>query len=280
MQPIPLIRVILCIFYTLFFTQSLAAPRDLMLAKNYHQDIKLNDYWISEKYDGIRAYWDGQFLWTRSGNQIPAPKYFTQNFPTQALDGELWAGRGNFQLVNSITRSTKDIENWRQLTFMVFDLPNHEGSFDQRLSQLKQLLPSQKGNGYIQLVKQFKLDTHTELQEYLTQYVNSGAEGLMLHLASSRYRGKRTNDLLKLKQFEDAEAKVISYIAGKGKYTGLIGAILVEMPSGKRFKIGSGFSDDERANPPPIGSIITYKFTGTTSSGLPRFATYLRIRSK
>jgi DNA ligase-1 len=100
----------------------------------------------------------------------------------------------------------------------------------------------------------------------------------MLHRGSSLYVGKRNGDLLKLKPYEDAEAVVIKHLPGKGKFTNMMGAIIVEIPEGKQFKIGTGFTHKERYNPPEIGSTITYQYRGKSKNGIPRFASFLRIR--
>ena len=131
---------------------------------------------------------------------------------------------------------------------------------------------------WLKAVEQIKVEDHQALMDYLDSITQQGAEGLMLHKGSSLYKAKRSGDLLKVKPYEDAEAVVVRHIAGKGKYTNMMGAIVVEMDNGDTFKIGSGFSDEERRNPPEIGSIITYQFRGLTKNGIPRFATFLRVR--
>ncbi len=250
----------------------------LMLANRYHDDIQLEQYWVSEKLDGVRAYWDGQRLISRGGNTLQAPDWFTEGFPAQALDGELWMGRGRFEaLSGAVRRQSPDHRQWRQIRFMVFDLPAHDGSFDQRLMALKQLF---KGltSPHLALVKQYKLPDQDALMQRLDQVVAGGGEGLMLHLGSAGYRAARSDDLLKLKRHDDAEAIVIAHLPGKGKYRGMMGALLVELPDGQRFKIGTGFSDQQRVAPPPLGSLITYKYYGLTDRGIPRFASFLRLR--
>ena len=162
---------------------------------------------------------------------------------------------------------------------MAFDLPAAEGSFDARLLQLKQLI-EQNNSPYLELVEQRKLFTEKALLAHLDGVIAQGGEGLMLHLASAPYRAKRSDDLLKLKRYQDAEATVIGHLPGKGKYKGMLGALLLETESGLRFKIGSGFSQEQRKAPPPIGSTITYKYFGLSSKGTPRFASFLRIRNE
>jgi DNA ligase-1 len=255
----------------------------LMLAKIYHPGIPLQNYWVSEKYDGVRGYWDGEKLLTRGGERIAAPAWFVAGWPAVPLDGELWAGRGQFQkAVSTVRQQTPDDESWRGIRFMVFDLPAQGGTFTDRLSALALVLQKIE-QPWVQAVTQFKVASHMALNKLLIETVKAGGEGLMLHRGASLYQGVRSDDLLKVKTYEDTEARVIEHVPGQGKYAGMLGALLVEMPAengrpGKRFKIGAGLSDEQRRAPPAIGSTVSYRFRGFNDSGLPRFATFLRVR--
>jgi DNA ligase-1 len=266
---------------TLYASESKPA---LMLAKVYHPGLDLQGYWVSEKYDGMRGYWDGKQLLTRGGQRVFAPAWFTAGWPAIPMDGELWAGRGHFQqTVSTVRKQTPDDDAWRNIRFMVFDLPVHGGTFTERIPALNTHV--QKINQpWLQAVPQWKVASHQALGKLLTQNVKAKGEGLMLHRGASLYHGGRTDDLLKVKTHEDAEAVVVGHTEGRGKYTGALGALLVEMPAlpGQkplRFKIGTGLSDAERLSPPPIGATVSYRFQGFNDSGIPRFASYLRIRS-
>ncbi len=253
------------------------APK-LALAKIYQQTENIDQYWVSEKLDGVRAYWDGKKLISRQGNPYNAPEWFTKGFPTQPLDGELWIKRSTFEQLVSTVRKNKPIDSeWKQVKYMIFDLPGSGNSFTERLTELQQLLDDHD-NPYLQLITQYQLADHDELQKKLNTVIKLGGEGLMLHRGDSSYKAGRTNDILKVKTFQDAEAVVIAHLPGNGKYEGMLGAILVEMPDGKRFKIGTGFKDKDRKNPPAIGSQITYKYFGLTRKGIPKFASFIRIR--
>ncbi len=255
-----------------------AQARPLMLANVYRPELPLADYWVSEKYDGVRAYWDGTHLWTRQGHRIQAPAWFTAGWPTQALDGELWAGRGRFTAASSAAaRDEPDDAAWRELRYMVFDLLAHPGRFDQRLPELQRLLATHKAL-WLQAVPQHKLVNEAALQTLLRQTVHAGGEGLMLHRGASLYRGERSDDLLKLKQHLDAEATVIGHVPGKGKYQGMLGALQVQAPNGLKFKLGSGLRDADRLSPPPVGSQVTYRYLGLHPDGAPRFASFVRVR--
>lgn len=259
------------------FSRDIAKPK-LMLANVYHQGLDLHDYWVSEKYDGVRALWDGTQFISRGGNIYHAPEWFITDFPKVHLDGELWISRQSFELLVSTVRDKKpDSEAWRKVKFMVFDLPKITDTFDNRLKQLAQIIDS-ANIPWLNIVQQIKLQNHDALMKHLKKVTDLGAEGLMLHKGSSQYRAKRSGDLLKVKPYQDAEAIVVEHIAGKGKYTNMLGAIRVVLENGDTFKIGTGFSNAERQNPPKIGAVITYQFRGKTKNGIPRFASFLRER--
>jgi DNA ligase 1 len=254
----------------------------LMLAKVYQAGVPLADYWVSEKLDGVRGYWDGEKLLTRGGQRVAAPAWFTADWPKVPMDGELWAGRGQFsKAVSTVRQQAPDKEAWRAMRFMVFDLPAHGGPFNERIPALNGLV-SQIDQTWVQAVAQFKQASHPALQSLLLKTVKQGGEGLMLHRGVSLYRGQRNDDLLKLKTHEDSEARVIAHIAGKGKYAGQMGALLLEMPAtegkpAQRFKLGTGFTQAQRLDPPAVGTQVTYRFRGLNDSGIPRFASFMRL---
>ncbi|MBK1717127.1 DNA ligase [Thiocystis violacea] len=255
-----------------------AIKPDLVLANLYREGVELSDYWVSEKLDGVRAYWDGTRLISRGGQRIETPDWFTADFPSVPLDGELWMGRGTFeQLSGTVRRQEPDPQAWRSVRYMVFDLPGLSAPFGQRLQALQRLLAG-SANQRIAAVEQFRVADHADLMERLAAVVRAGGEGLMLHRDGSAYRAGRTDDLLKVKPYLDAEARVIAHRPGKGKYEGMLGALVVEEPDGPRFRIGTGFSDAERRSPPPIGSTVTFRYQGRTSAGIPRFASFERVR--
>ncbi len=252
-------------------------PR-LMLATTYHGGLDVSDYWVSEKLDGVRGRWDGQRLITRAGLPIVPPRWFTAGWPKAAMDGELWIGRGRFDEVSGLVRAgAADDRTWRKVRFMVFDLPTQGGTFEVRVLRMRTLL-SATGIAWLQPVAQFRLGNATELEARLKQVAAGGGEGLVLHRRGAIYRVGRSDDLIKYKLYDDAEARVVAHTPGKGKYAGLLGALVMKLPEGRQFRLGSGFTDAQRANPPPIGSLVTYRYNGLTSKGLPRFARFQRIR--
>ena len=273
-----------CTLQLAFAQTPVSGAPALMLAKVYHPGIDLSDYWVSEKYDGLRGYWDGQQLFTRGGERVQAPAWFTAGWPNIPLDGELWAGRGQFAKATSTVRQQAPRDAaWRSLKFMVFDVPAQGGPFTERIAALNAAV-TQIGQPWVVAVVQTRATTHAALQAQMHRIVKAGGEGLVLHRGASLYSAARNDDLLKVKPHVDAEAKVLGHQPGRGKYSGLLGALLVESVAsgnaaapGVRFKIGTGLSDAQRRNPPPVGSVVTYRFRGLTDAGVPRFASFVRV---
>lgn len=267
-------------FFVLFicfnFAYASSKPQ-IPLANVYKPGKELSDYWVSEKLDGVRAYWDGEKLISKQGNIYQAPEWFTKDFPKHPLDGELWISRNSFERVMEVVRDQTPGKGWKKVNYMIFDLPDPDLNFTARLNRLKEVIENSR-SPYLKMVEQSHIESHEALMSKLDKVIDLGGEGLMLHKGSAMYKAGRSNDLLKVKRYDDAEARVIKHLPGKGKYTGMLGAILVEMEDGIRFKIGSGFSDKLRKNPPPIGSLITFKYYGKTTNNVPKFASFLRIR--
>lgn len=255
------------------------APSPVMLANVFRSDITLADYWVSEKYDGMRGYWDGEKLLTRGGEHVEAPVWFTAGWPKIPLDGELWVGRGQFSnAVSTVRKKIPDEAQWRMLHFMVFDLPAHPGSYSERNAALQTVI-DQIGQPWVRHVEQFKVADQAALRALLKRVVKHGGEGLMLHRGASLYRAIRSDDLLKLKPYDDAEAKVVAHLPGKGKYANSLGALEVESADGLRFRLGTGLSDADRRNPPELGKWVTYRYNGLNEkTGIPRFARFMRVR--
>jgi DNA ligase-1 len=252
----------------------------LALAKNFKDSFMTHPFWVSEKLDGIRCYWNGQKLLTRSGRIIHAPQWFLSDIPSTAMDGELWIKRGSYQPLSRIVLDAiPDEVLWRQVSFQVFDLPHSKAPFELRQQQLQTLI-SNSGATHVAWVEQKKMGSLANIKARLEEVYKNGGEGLMLTAPSSLYGVGRSNNLLKMKLRQDAEAIVIAYQEGRGKHENMMGAIWVEMSDGKLFKIGTGFTNLERQVPPPIGSEITYSYQGYTENGLPRFASYMRAKQE
>lgn len=252
-------------------------PPGMVLAERYAHEEPVN-YWVSEKLDGVRAYWDGRQLRFRSGRPIPAPEWFTAVLPEHPLDGELWLGRARFARLSGLVRQSQPADAaWREVRYMVFELPGAGGDFSARLVRLNAVVAS-IDKPWVQMVEQFQVADTRALKRRLAEVVEAGGEGLMLHRQDALYETGRSRVLLKLTPWLDAEARVIAHVPGKGKYAGMLGALRVEAADGRRFSLGSGLSDADRRNPPAIGTLVTYRYRELTAHGKPRFPRYLRVR--
>lgn len=252
-----------------------ASKPQLLLLKTY-QDQNISGWVMSEKLDGIRAYWDGKQLHFRSGKIIHAPKWFTAHYPPFEIDGELWTKRADFETISSIVRDKiPNDKQWRSITHNIFEVPNAKGGLLKRLAKVK---PYE--NDIIKIIPQIKIKDKQHLKEFLKQIESIGGEGVVVRNPASPYIAKRTSKALKVKSFKDEECTVIGYSEGKGKFNDMMGAIRCKLQNGIMFKIGSGLKLKDRKNPPNIGDIITFKYQNYTKYGKPRFPTFLRIRYK
>jgi DNA ligase-1 len=265
-----IIKILLLLTPLLLF----ASKPELLLLKKY-KNQNVNNWVMSEKLDGIRAYWDGKQLLTRSGKIIHAPKWFTKDYPSFELDGELWTKRADFENISSIVSRKIATNKWKEVKHYIFEVPNASGNLFERLDKVK---PYE--NRYIKLIKQIKIKNKKHLEEFLKEVESKKGEGVVVRDPKALYINKRTSKALKVKTFLDAECEVLGYTKGKGKFIGLVGAIKCKLPNGIVFKIGSGLSNHDRRYPPNIGDTITFKYKELTKYGKPRFASFLRIRYK
>ncbi len=276
------------IFVFLWCVSFAFASDILLLSKISEQEIQnknFNGYLMSEKLDGVRGIWEVGKFKTRQDNPIYTPSYFTYNFPSFKLDGELWIVRAKFDEVSALIRGDNlDSSLWKSVTYNVFDVPNACEEFkltsctlSNRLKVLEQYL-QQNPNPYIKIIKQIPIKDQEHLKEFYKDIVLNKGEGVVIRKDLAPYEKGRSKNAFKLKPYEDAECKVIGYTEGKGKFQGKIGALLCQMPNDRVIRIGSGLKDKDRENPPKIGSIVTYKFNGLTKNSLPRFPVFLRIR--
>ena len=268
--------------------------------KDKFELLKLSEYkgqnvggWLaSEKLDGVRAYWDGRNLRSRNGKILAAPEGWSAYFPSFALDGELYTARGEFEKIQSIVMDKMpSVAAWSEVKFYIFDVPEAGGGLLERLSELEKfILQNPQAGQNLKIIKQVKVKDNAEFEAFAEAVITKGGEGAVVREPNVPYERKRSKNALKYKKFKDAECEVTAINAGTGKYAGLMGSVTCkslgaagstpdeQIPHGVKFKVGSGFSDEERANPPKIGSIITYKYQNLTAKGLPRFPIFLRVR--
>lgn len=251
-----------------------------MLALPWQDSLNPADFLVSEKLDGVRAVWDGQTLRFRSGRHIAAPDWLVNSLPLLPLDGELWGGRHSFDTVSGAVRRAEPVEaQWKGLRYMVFDAPDAAVPFARRAERVQEVVDSLH-LPWLQAVEQGTIKDVSSLHRQLNQVVAAGGEGLVLHRRDGLWTPGRNDALRKLKPVPDEEGVVLAHIAGTGKYQGKMGALLVRAPDGQQFALGTGFTDVQRSHPPAVGAVVTYRYRDRTASGLPRFASFLRMRDE
>ncbi len=232
---------------------------------------------MSEKLDGVRGYWDGRQLWSKNGSVFHPPPDFVADLPSFALEGELWGGRGSFEMTAAVVKSLEDSEGWHHLRFAIFDVPRAPGGFTRRIEQATVWFAAHP-SAYAFVIPQQLVSDRAAMQRELARIEHLGGEGLIVRDPGAPYLAGRRPEILKVKSFTDAEAVVVDHLPGQGQNAGRLGALLVEMADGRRLKIGTGFTVAQRRNPPPIGETITFKYYGHYRSGLPKFPVFMRIR--
>lgn len=251
--------------------------QELQKAKIYDKSIyKIENWYMSEKLDGIRGYWNGKELFSKNGNKIYAPNWFTKDFPPFELDGELWTKRDDFENIENIVLDINPTSKWENITYNIFEVPNASGDFDKRLEKIKFWL-NKNPNKFIKIIPQIICKNDIELNIYLEKLVSEKAEGLMLKNPKPEYFSGRSDNILKVKKFYDDEALVIGINYSKTKQ---FKSLKVKLKNGVIFNLGGGFSDIERKNPPQIGDIVTFKYYDLTKKLKPKFASFLRVRQK
>jgi DNA ligase 1 len=249
-----------------------------MLAVDAPAGIHPAGWLVSEKFDGVRALWDGRRLRFRSGREIAAPAWFLARLPTEPLDGELWLARRRFDALAGAVRKAAPVDvEWHALRYLVFDLPLAGGPFAERHERLRRLAAGSDALAW-SAVDQHRVTDRAALQRRLDEVLRAGGEGLMLHRADAPYTAGRSAALLKLKAVADEDAVVLGHVEGRGRHAGRLGALRVRTAEGREFLLGTGFSDAERDAPPPPGATVTYRYRGRTASGVPRFASFVRVR--
>jgi len=265
--------------YLMLVQVALATKPDLFLLKTYDDSKDVIGWVMSEKLDGIRGFWTGKELLTRGGMKLTPPKWFIKNYPPFAIDGELWTKRNDFENISSIVRTKNADDRWKLITHNIFEVPNQQGGLLERLSVLKSHLFSHSVP-HLKVLKQTQIQSKQQLQNFLIEVTSHKGEGVVVRNPNTLYQTGRLSSALKVKQYLDTECTILEILPGKGKYQNMMGSVLCQTDSGKKLKIGSGFKDKDRANPPAIGSKITFKYYGFTKKGSFKYPVYLRVRQE
>lgn len=267
-----IIILILCLLLN-SFSQNI--EKNIQKPKRYQGDENIQNWLMSEKLDGIRAYWDGKELLTRKGKKIYPPKYFLKNFPDFELDGELWTKRADFETIQNIVMDKKPSKDWNKITYNIFEVPNAKKDFLNRLKKAKNWF-DKNPNTQIRIIKQIKIENKESLNKYLEQIISKKGEGLIIKDPNKEFHAGRSSHILKVKKSMSDEAIVIAI--NISKKTKILKSLVVKLKNGVIFNLGTGFSKKQRENPVKIGKIVTFKYYGLTKNGIPKFASFLHVR--
>jgi DNA ligase-1 len=259
-------------------SESIGLAGQPMLPEVYTGQVEVTGWLMSEKLDGVRGYWNGKQLLSKNGNAFFPPRAFVQGLPPFPVEGEIWGGRGSFEQTVSIVKKEKPHDGWLKLKLAIFDVPDAPGGFTDRIAKAEGWFAAHP-SVYAFVIQQIVINSPGMLEQHLAHVEELGGEGLIIRKPYALYASGRSTEILKVKKYQDAEAVVLAHLPGKGRNKGRLGSMVVEMDNGMKFKIGGGFSDAERDSPPPVGSVITFKYYGKYQSGIPKFPSFLRIRS-
>ena len=265
------------VLFLLLYTNAFADDLNLESPQKYTGKENIVDWHMSEKLDGIRAYWDGEKLLTRTGKTIYAPKWFTADFPPFALDGELWAGRTNFNLVQRTVLDQQPSHDWSKISYHIFEVPNAQGDFPTRLQKAQEYFNGHKAS-HAHIVPQTTCTSHVHLHHFLQDIEKKGGEGVIIKDPEKPYTRGSCSHILKVKKIEKMPGEVIAINPGQGKFEDMMGSLTLRLENGIIFKIGTGFTEEERKNPPDVGAIVTFKYHGWTKNNKPRFASFVEIK--
>ena len=303
-----------------------------MLAKDYEKGMKGSSkdqtefrvpplgWYASEKFDGYRCliFYDytGRLVFiSRAQKEFNVPEWFKEAMPSEkllkgrVLDGELWAGRENFQMMGTVRKKIPIDEEWLNISYNVYDITNSGKTFLDRQKDLITIAkitqtswnkksgdlpyPFNKHDCPLVYTDQKKVTSLKRMEDYYKTIIDAGGEGIMLKHPMSLYKGGRSSDMLKYKPSFDREAVIIDFNPGKGKYKGMLGGFVckplvnhdtymtIDQDPDHEFTL-SGMDDDVRQNykeSHPAGTIINYECSGFTDKGIPRFGRYVRIRT-
>lgn len=176
------------------------SPPQLLLAHTWNPTFDPSGWWMSEKLDGVRTYWDGKTFFSRLGNQYLAPDWFTACLPDVPLDGELWTGRKQFRRALDIVKQPDRNDQWRSVKFFVFDAPQMQAHLEERLAFCENILQC-RPSAYARPVEHTRCRGIDHLQAELARIQALGGEGLMIRKPGSNYEVGRSASLLEVKTF-------------------------------------------------------------------------------
>ena len=263
-----------------FFFSTFCQAKDLHLqkARSYTGKEDIKGWVMSEKLDGIRGYWDGRCLLTRKGLPLHPPSWFIKDFPAFELDGELWSKQGDFEFIQSVVLDAEPSPGWEKINYHIFEVPNQKGAFFHRLARAKEWFKFHS-TSHVRVIRQTLIQDRSDLDRFFLEVTSRGGEGVIVKNPDMPYHTGRSAHVLKVKEARDMEGLVIGINKGKGKYENAMGSLTLKLENGVILKLGTGFTDLVRNNPPAVGTTVAFKYHGFSKNGVPKFASFLRVRA-
>lgn len=252
----------------------------------------------SPKIDGARMIIRKEGLFTRNGKEyLSCPhihelfKPLFEKYPNWVIDGEVYAHDISFEKVMSLVRKKKPtkedmIESEKIIKIYIFDgvVNDLNSGFEKRFKLIKEEINNIIGKTeYIIFVKNEKIKSVDEVEEYHNKFVSEGYEGLMIRIPNSVYENKRSKTLLKYKHFIDDEFKIIDMVEGIGNRSGMAGNLVLQMNNGKTFSSGIKGGEDYykyllKNKSKIIGKVATIRYQNLSDKEeLPRFPVCIDI---
>lgn len=167
----------------------------LMKGEEWDGQKDLTNWILSEKFDGIRAYWDGKNLLSKQNKIIKCPDWFTEDLPKEKiLDGEIWLRRNSFDELNSILKSNQNESYWLNVKLVVFDIVC-EGIFTERMKKLENI----QFPNHVIIPEREICQSNEHLIAKMKRIVLLGGEGLIANDPNSDYVPERTSSVIKVK---------------------------------------------------------------------------------
>lgn len=249
------------------------------------------------KLDGIRCIAvvkDGVCtLWSRTRKPIKSMPHIVQEIEAIfsemeiVLDGELYNHelKKNFEKIVSMVRQDEPHVDHAIVQYHVYDICTLKETFEERneiLQEIFQFLEDSEDSS-LRLVETKEVKSEDDVMTFFERFVEKGYEGSMLRNRDSKYVNKRSYDLLKVKEFDDAEFQITGIEEGRGKLAGHVGAFVCRTADGKEFKAKakgdtSNLKQYFENNQLWKGRLLTVQYQGLTGYGIPRFPVGIRLR--
>jgi len=272
-----------------------------MLAHKYNEDKAEYPAFIQPKLDGVRCLFTAKGAFSRANNQFmnvehieQALKPFFAKNPTAILDGELYNHelKDDFEKIISLVKKRKPTNNDRLeaaelVEYHVYDVASMTiAGYATRLNYLNSDVFKGFATWPIMQVDTQVAHDFDDATNFHAKHLKLGYEGSIYRSWSGKYKGTRSWDLMKFKDFHDAEATIIGYEIGKGKREGTLGKFIMKDYDGNEFGCppGKGYNYKDLANMLEnihdyIGQWATFTYFERTKAGSYRHPHYKCLRN-